>query len=331
MKKTLAVFSVSTLALGGVLLASPAMAENDDDFEQQLICDVWGADTHNYRVVQTAPRVFDVRMVDLLMFAAGPGEDGGEPGFFGPEYYVPIPQGIRFSENTINLGDGAEAGNFTLSQGVTTVPDENELPVIDSVTGSAPNPGESYVYDDATGTIVWIQDTDAQMVEGVPITPGFPPFIDIDKSAGVLSFNVTLPDSAEGEVDVISGISMTWNTHRYKVTPGEFTWDEEPIEVLNGALEGCSIVLEALPPEEPGEEEPGEEEPGEEEPGQELPSEEFPNEPSEEVEEESTDEVDRDELAATGAEGNALTGIITGLALAAVGAGLLLFRRRKTV
>ncbi len=165
--------------------------------------------------------------------------------FFGPEYYVPIPQGIRFSENTINLGDGAEAGNFTLSQGVTTVPDENELPVIDSVTGSAPNPGESSVYDDATGTIVWIQDTDAQMVEGVPITPGFPPFIDIDKSAGVLSFNVTLPDSAEGKVDVISGISMTWNTHRYKVTPGEFTWDEEPIEVLNGALEGCSIYYAA--------------------------------------------------------------------------------------
>lgn len=328
MRKIWAPITAGVLAFGGALVATPAVADDSVAFEPQVLCDVWGADTHNYRVVQTGLRTFEVRVVDLLMFAAGPGEDGGEPGFFGPAQYVPIPEDIRFATNTISLGAGAEAANFTLSQGVTTVPDEDDMPVIETVTGGAPNSGEGFTYDDSTGTIVWVQDTDAQTVNGVPIEPNFPPFVNIDLSAGVLSFDLTLPDGATGEVDVISGIAMTWNTHAYNISATDgFTWHEEPIEVLNNTLSGCSVELEPLPIEEPGEEEPGEEVPGEEVPSEEEPGE----EPTEEdAPEKPTVAEPKAELAATGSNEGVTAGIvIAALALTAAGTRMLLLGRRN--
>ncbi|RKQ90003.1 hypothetical protein U746_1251 [Mycolicibacterium mucogenicum 261Sha1.1M5] len=236
---TIALAAAGLMVSGGLVAASPAPAHAD---HPNTVCSFWGgeADSFHVRVDWLAGRSFRVAITDFtLVSQASPTGDAFVP--------LPLDPSLRVGANTVEVGEGLTVSDVTISQAVAlehagatpTDPIANYLRI-----GAAP--WESV---EVSGqAISWVQDIDARSDErGVQLTPsaGGPPAELRAASAGVLDFTLTLPDTASGEVTLLSGLTSTHTDATFDDEAG--TWAPNAPHTLT--VPGCSVTVEAVDPD----------------------------------------------------------------------------------
>lgn len=227
--------------------ATPAHAAHPN-----TVCSHWGPDgvgSHHVQVDWLAGRSFRVSIVDFTLRAATNGTG---------DAYVPLPlePALRLSTSVVRTGAGLAVSDVSLSQAVALGPGTGAggpYGQIDNYLGLPPAPWESATITDEG--IEWLHDVDARSdADGVQTHPSDAATnaARAADSAGVLSFTVTVPDAAAGDIELVSGLTTTLTTGVLGVETE--TWS--PGQVQAASVAGCSVTVEAVG-QEPEPAEPG--------------------------------------------------------------------------
>lgn len=258
-RKTLfAAFSASALLLTSVAASgssTPAIAAVGD-----TVCNYWhGGDVYNVKAIQIGEREYTVSITDMKLLAFENSID---------DAYVrlPLDPDLRMSTNTVSIDPRLDVSAVAASQGIQSGPPDDGSSLdwgIEAYELFPLAPWES-VETSATG-ITWLQDMDAFSNEAgtQPSPSSYPfPWLTLDKSAGVLQFNVSIPDNLGGEVFLFDSMSASFTSSILATDTNEVVADED----ISDEVAGCSVTIEAIadPDDETDPSSPDPDTPGEE-------------------------------------------------------------------